>query len=226
MIRALLILLPLIAFPSHAYGFDFEVLLNGKPIGHHQIRLSVDQTGRQIVQCDADYTVKLLGITFFAYQHQHRETWEGNCLQSLVSSTQTNGEPEQLTLNRNPDGYGLTSLTVTEAFTLAEQPCVWSYAYWRKDFTSQRQLMNGQTGAMSAVTFERVPPLAASPQDIDPARALAVAQSPTRSPGTRYRLVNRDQTIMVDYSASGEWIGLEVDLAPNRVLTYRLRAPL
>ena len=109
MIRALLILLPLIAFPSHADGFDFEVLLNGKPIGHHQIRLSVDQTGRQIVQGDADYTVKLLGITFFAYQHQHRETWEGNCLQSLVSSTQTNGEPEQLTLNRNPDGYGLTS---------------------------------------------------------------------------------------------------------------------
>ena len=62
MIRALLILLPLIAFPSHADGFDFEVLLNGKPIGHHQIRLSVDQTGRQIVQGDADYTVKLLGI--------------------------------------------------------------------------------------------------------------------------------------------------------------------
>ena len=88
MTRALFILLSLTALPSLADGFDFEVRLNGKPIGHHQIRLSVDQTGRQVVQGDADYTVKLLGITLFAYQHQHQEIWNGNCLESIPDKSE------------------------------------------------------------------------------------------------------------------------------------------
>ena len=220
---ALLFFLALIAAPSSADQFDFEVLLNGKPIGHHQITLFIDETGRQVVQGNADYTVKLLGITFFAYEHQHREIWADNCLQSLSSSTKTNGDVERLTLTRNAQGYGITTLKETKAFALDEHPCIWSYAYWRRDFTSQRQLMNGQTGQMSAVSFERLPPAAPSLQSLDPARALPEAQTPMGNPGTRYRLVNRDQTILVDYSPSGAWIGLAVDLAPNRVLTYRLR---
>ena len=226
MTRALFILLSLTALPSLADGFDFEVRLNGKPIGHHQIRLLVDQTGRQVVQGDADYTVKLLGITFFAYQHQHQEIWNGNCLESLTSSTQTNGEVERLTLTRRVEDYTLETLKETKTITRDEQPCVWSYAYWRKDFTSQRQLMNGQTGKMSAVSFERLLPIAVSAQNMDPARALAEAETPIGSTGTRYKLINQDQTIFVDYSPSGDWIGLQVDLAPNRVLTYRLRATL
>lgn len=226
MTRALFILLALIALPSLADGFDFEVRLNGKPIGHHQIRLSVDQTGRQVVQGDADYTVKLLGITFFAYQHQHQEIWDDNCLESLTSSTQTNGEVERLTLTRQVEDYALETLKETKTITRDEQPCVWSYAYWRKDFTSQRQLINGQTGQISAVSFERVPPVMTSAQSEVLARASSAAGASTRDTGTRYKLINQDQTILVDYSPSGDWIGLQVDLAPNRVLTYRLRATL
>ncbi len=165
----LLVFLALIAVPSPADQFDFEVLLNGKPIGHHQITLFIDETGRQVVQGNADYTVKLLGITFFAYEHQHREIWADNCLQSLSSTTKTNGDVERLTLTRNAQGYGITTLKETKAFGLDEHPCIWSYAYWRRDFTSQRLLMNGQTGQMSAVSFERLPPAAPSLQSLDPA---------------------------------------------------------
>ena len=226
MIRALLVLLCLNALPSLADTFDFEVLLNGKAIGHHKITLSVDERGRQVVQGDADYTVKLLGITFFGYQHQHREIWDGNCLQSLNTSTQTNGKSAQLTLTRSPEGYALTTLKEPKVLTLDAQPCLWSYAYWRKDFTSQRQLMNGQTGQMSTVSFQRRPPIEANPLNPGPMPKPSTVAAPPESSGIRYKLVTDDQTIAVDYSPSGQWVGLQVDLAPNRVLTYRLRTTL
>ena len=226
MIRALFVLFSLNAFPSLADTFDFEVLLNGKPIGHHKITLSVDERGHQVVQGEADYRVKLLGITFFAYQHQHREIWDDNCLQSLSTSTQSNGELAQVTLTSSPEGYALTTLKEPKALTFDEQPCLWSYAYWRKDFTSQRQLMNGQTGQMSPVSFERRPPIEANPLNSGPVPEPSLGEAPPESAGFRYRLVTDDQTINVDYSSAGQWVGLQVDLAPNRVLTYRLRKML
>ena len=96
------LLLSLMTLPCLAQVFDFDVLLNDKPIGRHQINITVEPEGRTVVQGDADYTVKLLGITLFAYEHQHREVWDGNCLNAFASTTVTSGEIEQLTVTRNP----------------------------------------------------------------------------------------------------------------------------
>ncbi len=150
------LLLSLMTLPCLAQVFDFDVLLNDKPIGRHQIKITVEPEGRTVVQGDADYTVKLLGITLFAYEHQHREVWDGNCLNAFASTTVTNGEIEQLTVTRNPEGYALITLKADKQFARDQLPCAWSYAYWRKGFTTQQQLMNGQTGALSSVSIERL----------------------------------------------------------------------
>ena len=238
------LLLSLMTLPCLAQVFDFDVLLNDKPIGRHQINITVEPEGRTVVQGDADYTVKLLGITLFAYEHQHREVWDGNCLNAFASTTVTNGEIEQLTVTRNPEGYALITLKADKQFARDQLPCAWSYAYWRKGFTTQRQLMNGQTGALSNVSIERLTldmPIQdgahqdrasqnrASQNSASQSSALAMppasaALSSTAGAGDRYQLVTKDQTIIVHYSPAGRWNGLNVELAPNRVLTYRPRS--
>lgn len=238
------LLLSLMTLPCLAQVFDFDVLLNDKPIGRHQINITVEPEGRTVVQGDADYTVKLLGITLFAYEHQHREVWDGNCLNAFASTTVTNGEIEQLTVTRNPEGYALITLKADKQFARDQLPCAWSYAYWRKGFTTQQQLMNGQTGALSSVSIERLTldmPIQdgayqdgasqnrASQNSASQSSALAMlpasaALSSTAGAGDRYQLVTKDQTIIVHYSPAGRWNGLNVELAPNRVLTYRPRS--
>jgi hypothetical protein len=238
------LLLSLMTLPCLAQVFDFDVLLNDKPIGRHQIKITVEPEGRTVVQGDADYTVKLLGITLFAYEHQHREVWDGNCLNAFASTTVTNGEIEQLTVTRNPEGYALITLKADKQFARDQLPCAWSYAYWRKGFTTQQQLMNGQTGALSSVSIERLTldmPIQdgayqdrasqnrASQNRASQRSALAMlpasaALSSTAGAGDRYQLVTKDQTIIVHYSPAGRWNGLNVELAPNRVLTYRPRS--
>lgn len=238
------LLLSLMTLPCLAQVFDFDVLLNDKPIGRHQIKITVEPEGRTVVQGDADYTVKLLGITLFAYEHQHREVWDGNCLNAFASTTVTNSEIEQLTVTRNPEGYALITLKADKQFARDQLPCAWSYAYWRKGFTTQQQLMNGQTGALSSVSIERLTldmPIQdgayqdgasqnrASQNSASQSSALAMlpasaALSSTAGAGDRYQLVTKDQTIIVHYSPAGRWNGLNVELAPNRVLTYRPRS--
>ena len=238
------LLLSLMTLPCLAQVFDFDVLLNDKPIGRHQIKITVEPEGRTVVQGDADYTVKLLGITLFAYEHQHREVWDGNCLNAFASTTVTNGEIEQLTVTRNPEGYALITLKADKQFARDQLPCAWSYAYWRKGFTTQQQLMNGQTGELSSVSIERLTldmPIQdgayqdgasqnrASQNSASQRSALAMlpasaALSSTAGAGDRYQLVTKDQTIIVHYSPAGRWNGLNVELAPNRVLTYRPRS--
>ena len=233
------LLLSLMTLPCLAQVFDFDVLLNDKPIGRHQINITVEPEGRTVVQGDADYTVKLLGITLFAYEHQHREVWDGNCLNAFASTTVTNGEIEQLTVTRNPEGYALITLKADKQFARDQLPCAWSYAYWRKGFTTQQQLMNGQTGELSSVSIERLTldmPIqdgayqdGASQNSASQRSALAMlpasaALSSTAGAGDRYQLVTKDQTIIVHYSPAGRWNGLNVELAPNRVLTYRPRS--
>lgn len=238
------LLLSLMTLPCLAQVFDFDVLLNDKPIGRHQIKITVEPEGRTVVQGDADYTVKLLGITLFAYEHQHREVWDGNCLNAFASTTVTNGEIEQLTVTRNPEGYALITLKADKQFARDQLPCAWSYAYWRKGFTTQQQLMNGQTGELSSVSIERLTldmPIQdgayqdgasqnrASQNSASQSSALAMlpasaALSSTAGAGDRYQLVTKDQTIIVHYSPAGRWNGLNVELAPNRVLTYRPRS--
>ena len=109
--------------------------------------------------------------------------------------------------------------------------------------------MNGQTGELSSVSIERLTldmPIqdgayqdgasqnrasqnSASQSSASQSSALAMlpasaALSSTAGARDRYQLVTKDQTIIVHYSPAGRWNGLNVELAPNRVLTYRPRS--
>lgn len=190
------LLLPVMANAQQAW--NFRVLLDDKPIGMH--RFEVDTQGDlRTVRSDAEFSVKLLGLTIYGYQHQAREQWQGDCLRSLQSSTRDGGKLLRVELDagRLP-------------------PCTMSYAYWNPRLLQQTRLVNPQTGNMDEVKIT-----ALGQARIDVRGTSITAQ--------RWRISGLETPIDLWYAADnqpgatpGEWLGL--DSKPNgRLLSYRLQ---
>lgn len=69
--------------------WTFRVLLDGRDIGRHQFTLRDAGETREL-RSEARFDVRVLFLSVHRYQHEALERWEG--LQSLVASTETNGE--------------------------------------------------------------------------------------------------------------------------------------
>jgi hypothetical protein len=198
-------LLVLGALPAAlAQTWDFEVRLDGRPIGSHRFVVSGPPAARQ-VESTARFDVTLLGIPLYRYRHEARERWRGDCLQELQSRTDDGGKPAQADLRRDPAEPG--------------QPgCVMSFAYWNPALVRQSQLLNPQTGQIDQVRFERLPE-AALPVEGRQAEAVRWQLTATSA--------NGQQQVLVLWAerASGRWIGLDARVEGGRVLTYRLPGP-
>jgi hypothetical protein len=75
--------MPLIAA---AQSWNFDVSMDGKPIGTHQFILSDKENNQQILKSEAKFNIKILSISFFKYHHQANEHWENSCLKKGAAS--------------------------------------------------------------------------------------------------------------------------------------------
>lgn len=194
-----------VAAPAAQRVHQFQVLLDGKPIGTHRFAITMAADGTASVVSSARFDVKLLGLTVYRYRHEAREQWRGDCLHQMEAETSDNGSPLQVRAVRQPDA----SFQVTAPRPLLREGCVISYAYWDRDrLLSQRELFNPQTGEFDAVTFERV----GSESLPLPGGARAA---------TRYRLRGDKLELDLWYAESGEWLQLASKARGNRELLYR-----
>ena len=85
-----------IAVPSLAAGsttdWEFEVLLDARPIGTHRFEVVDAGNGLQSVSSEADFAVKLLGFTVYRYHHLAKEQWRADCLSAVNARTDDDGE--------------------------------------------------------------------------------------------------------------------------------------
>lgn len=123
--------------------WQFRVFLDGDEIGAHRFVLS-RQGEERTLRSEARYQVKFLGFTAYRYVHEAQERWRGDCLQSLVSRTDDNGDPVAVDWR-------------------ARGECVMSFAYWNPRMLVQSRLLNAQTGRLDAVT---VSPRGEEPIDV------------------------------------------------------------
>lgn len=221
---------------SSSREWQFEVRLDGRPIGTHRFVVRGREAERE-VESNAQFDVKLLGLTVYRYRHQARERWAGDCLQSLQSQTDDDGQPQRVDLRREPaaaagstaasaSGSGAGSgKTPVPSADRAPNPlagpdgaCVMSFAYWHPKLRQQTRLLNPQTGLIEDVRFERLPDatLAVGGRDV---------------PANRWRLSTPKQELTLWYrrddsaggnSGIGGWVGLDARVKGDRVLTYRL----
>jgi hypothetical protein len=183
-------------------AWRFRVLLDEKEIGYHDFFLAGDGEHRQL-RSVARFEYRLLFVKLFDYEHENLETWSGNCLQSVRSRTDSNGDLYAVSGRRSDGAFNVVSNEGA-----AELPgCVMTFAYWNPDFLEQSRLLNTQDGSFLDVVVS--PPVS---------EQLVVNGEPLRS--YRYRLVAGEMKLDLWYSADKEWLALESEVAGGRTLRY------
>ncbi|MGJ7488048.1 DUF6134 family protein [Variovorax sp. LT2P21] len=203
-IAAWLSAVPLVAGAADT-TYDFQVLLDDKPIGEHRFTVGGPPEARTVLS-DARFAVKLMGLTVYRYTHRAAEQWRGNCLRSLVASTDDDGTPSRVTA----EAAGDVLKVVTGEDTQPIEGCAMSFAYWNPAIRQQSRLLNAQTGRHEAVQVSRV------------ASGTVEARGQT-VPAVRWRIDGPAQPVDVWYTAQGEWVGLDSTVGGGRKLSYRLR---
>ena len=194
------------AISEHNRDWYFEAFLDEKPIGYHRFSLSANGE-QKILNSQAQFEVKFLFIRAYVYEHNASERWSGNCLQTISSQTNDNGER-----------YAVNGVAREQEFELTTQqgreqlpPCVMSFAYWNPSFLQRDRLLNPQTGEFVAVEVS-----ALGQEQFRAGSETVLAE--------RYRLVTQGQTITVWYSAEDHhWLGLESLIEDKYRLRYELR---
>ena len=215
--------------PTASVAWDFEVRLDGKPIGTHRFVVE-GEPGARTVRSLARFDVKLLGLTVFRYRHEASERWRGDCLQAIQSRTDDDGKPVEVNKTFNARGPSTTSpspqapststSTSASASAVAESDCLMSYAYWHPALVRQQRLLNPQTGEVDEVRIERLPDasLVVAGREVEAMRWRLTATPPAAAgkPAQRQQL-----TLWRDRS-DGRWVGLDAVVKGGRVLSYRL----
>jgi hypothetical protein len=199
------------ALPAHAVepsgDWNFRALLDGEPIGQHRFSVTAQGDERRVTS-EARFTVKLLGITAYRYQHKATEQWRGGCLTALSSTTDDDGKPSRV--QAELDDATLKVVAAADKPAASLKGCVMSFAYWNPAIQMQTQLLNAQTGKYEAVQVQRLG-----------AGSIEVRGKPTAA--TEYRITGPAQPINVWYSPQGDWLGLDSLVGGGRKLSYRLQ---
>ncbi|MBB3193098.1 DUF6134 family protein [Roseateles terrae] len=217
---------------SQAQTWNFDIRLDGKPIGTHRFEVSGPPEARTVTS-DATMAVKLLGLTVFRYRHQAQERWKGDCIDAIQSTTDDDGKAEKVNWRReggdragnggSGGSNGTTSGGATPDGAASSSAmdaggagaCVMSYAYWHPALVQQTRLLNPQTGKMDEVKVERLPDatITVAGREVLAARWQLLTKPPK---GDAQRL-----TLWLDRSDQ-RWLGLDARVRGDRVLTYRL----
>lgn len=187
--------------------FHFDVLLDGKPIGTHEFRLTTTPDGTLDVRSEARFDVRVLGLVVYRYRHQASEQWRAGCLQRVEAETRDGGELLSVSGSQRGGRFELHR----PASRASSSACVGSYAYWDPaQLIDRSELLNPQTGAFDAVRFEKI-----GEENIEVQGRPRAAQ--------RHRLRGAGLSIDLWYSPEGEWLQLASAARGDRQLLYRRR---
>lgn len=198
-------------FGSHAASppeqqLLFRVLLDDSEIGYHAFRIT-RQGQQQVIEIDAEFKVKFLGITVYRYEHRNREGWRQGCLESIASTTVDGGDDFRVE-GRRVDGQFLVSTQDGERGI--EAGCMMTFAYWDRDFLQQASLLNSQNGEYLAVKVED--------------EGVETLQLNGRKvAASRHRLSNAEREIDITVwhrEDDGHWLSLESRVEGGRVIRY------
>ena len=192
------------AFNQTPQQWRFKVFLDEQIIGYHTVTLNPDKS-RATVQIEANFDVKFLFFTAYRYRHNNQEVWQNNCLQTIESHTDDNGDIFYVNGQRKQQGLALQ--THDGALTLPG--CVRTFAYWDPRLLQASRLLNSQTGDYLDVDIKLIgsEPLLIANQEVA---------------AKRYRLQAESIEIDLWYSDSMHWLALQTKTESGRQLRYQL----
>ena len=196
----------LVTSPAVAASLDweFEVSLDNRKIGYHSFRVT-EEAGRQVLETEAAFDVKLLFITAFKYRHSNTEIWDDGCLESIDARTDSNGKVFEVKGTRKAERLAVMSSSGDEEL----EECVRTFAYWNPEVLESTRLLNSQTGEYETVIVS---------QDGDD----TVVVDGKATDAVRYTLTAKGGDIKLWYSkATRLWLALEAPAKGGRTIRYR-----
>lgn len=198
---ALLAALPGAARDAGIREWNFDVSLDGRPIGEHRFTLH-DRGDIRELRSEAQFSVRFLFINAYRYEHRARERWQGDCLQSVAARTDANGKPLVVEGERGQGGFQLRSGSAD----MLPDDCVQTFAYWNPSILDARRLLNPQTGEYVEVKV-----------------LLMGRETVAGQQADRYRLIGGGQApLQIDlwYTPARDWLALESLTPEGRRLYY------
>ena len=182
----------------------FKVYLDEQMIGYHTVTVNPEKT-RAKVEVEASFNVKFLFFTAYSYLHNTQETWENNCIKTIESRTNDNGELLYVTGQQEDQQLVLN----THAGSQSLPGCVRTFAYWDPRLLQASRLLNTQTGEYLDVSINYI-----AAEDLTINGDLIVAK--------RYRLQAESIVIDLWYSESMQWLALQTTTERGNQLRYQL----
>ena len=121
---------------TYAQEWKFDALLNDKIIGQHTFIYEDEKT-----TSNANFKFEYLFMDFI-YQHKSTETWQGDCLKTILSKTDDDGDLYEVSGHIGTDQF----LVTTNNKTTELPSCVMTFAYGNPKILDQKKLMNSQNG--------------------------------------------------------------------------------
>jgi hypothetical protein len=185
--------------------WKFKVFLDDQEIGEHVFEVA-EHKNETHVRINADFNVYFLFINAYEYRHENYEVWNNECLQSVKSRTNDNGE--ELYVQAEYSGERFVIQTSSGQYNT--EGCIQSFAYWDPDFLKSQQLLNAQTGEIMPVNIEKI------------GEEVILVRSRLTST-THYRLTTDEFVIDLWYSKNNEWLALNSTTRNGSTLRYQIQ---
>jgi hypothetical protein len=193
---------PSLAAPGRT---DFEILMNGRPIGNHVVtvteaagittaRISINMAGR-------------VGPIGFTYAHRCEEQWRGAQLLKIECTDKENRSTKTL----SGELQGANFIVDGSGFKGNAPSSILPTSWWRSATVRQSRIMNSRDGKLTSISASRVGP-----------ETLTIAGAAV--PATHYRIRGPANTDLW-YDANGRWVGNAFRLA-GQSFVYRMVTPL
>jgi hypothetical protein len=182
----------------------FRVYLDDREIGYHHFRLTENGNDARLIT-RAELEVTFLKLPVFSYTHENTEHWDGECLESIASVTDENGEVYRVSGDAASDGFRVTTNTGESVLP----DCISTFAYWDRSFLQRSSLLNSQTGEYVDV-------------EVDYLGERLISIGSTTLPAHQYRLEAEDLELELWYSQEGRWLALQSSVEGGRLLRYEI----
>ena len=203
-----LLIILFLAAGSYSYAVDswkFKVFYDESEIGEHVFSRSMSKENQRVT-IEADFNIDIFFINVYSYKHRNIEQWDGECLISINSMTDDNGEKFEVNGEVQDNVFNLNTNTGKEIF----DGCVKTFAYWDIDILDSDSLLNSQTGEIVDVDISFV-----ANEEILVRNKLVNAK--------RYELKTDDFTIELWYSDKNEWVALNSITSDGAKLHYKIQ---
>ena len=183
----------------------FDVTADGLPIGTHEYALH-ENDGTRSVQSEMHFSVRLLVIDAYRYEHHATETWQDDCLSRLDTHTEEKGRVTTVTGHVEANRFEVEGVAGREDLP----SCVMTFAYWNPRVLEQSHLLNPQTGQWTPVTTQLLG-----------TEVIDVRGQPRKA--AHYLISTEKNRIELWYAVNGgEWLAMRTTTSDGHHLAYRL----